>query len=77
MDTPYVCGRAPCLFPNCDCAPKLELVRERSTKTGWRCPVCGCGNAPFAMKCGHCVPSIVGPSFEVKPCLTLTPRAHR
>ena len=23
---------------------------------GWQCPVCGCGNAPFAMKCGHCVP---------------------
>jgi len=26
------------------------------SNTGWQCPVCGCGNAPFAMKCGHCVP---------------------
>lgn len=22
--------------------------------TGWRCPVCGKGNAPHADKCGHC-----------------------
>ncbi len=21
---------------------------------GWICPVCGKGNAPFSMKCGHC-----------------------
>ena len=22
--------------------------------TGWKCPVCGKGNAPFALTCGHC-----------------------
>jgi len=22
---------------------------------GWECPVCHKGNAPFAIKCGHCV----------------------
>ena len=21
---------------------------------GWQCPVCHKGNAPFALKCGHC-----------------------
>ncbi len=21
---------------------------------GWICPACGKGNAPFALKCGHC-----------------------
>ena len=24
------------------------------TQTGWKCPVCGKGNAPLAQKCGHC-----------------------
>ena len=23
-------------------------------KEGWKCPVCEKGNAPFAIKCGHC-----------------------
>ena len=23
---------------------------------GWICPACGCGNAPWASKCGHCKP---------------------
>ena len=23
-------------------------------QVGWKCPVCGLGNAPFATSCGHC-----------------------
>ncbi len=25
--------------------------------SGWICPACGCGNAAWASKCGHCVPN--------------------
>lgn len=32
---------------------------------GWKCPVCGCGNAPAALTCGRCVPKDLGP--DVRP----------
>jgi hypothetical protein len=32
------------------------LPSPKSGAVGWACPVCGMGNAPFAMKCGHCRP---------------------
>ena len=33
---------------------------------GWRCPVCGCGNAPQAMVCGKCAPETL-PVFVPVP----------
>ncbi len=37
-------GTCKCKFPP-DITPKNR---------GWLCPACGCGNAPWASKCGHC-----------------------
>jgi len=34
--------------------PETEADEFRSVRTGWECPVCHKGNAPFAIKCGHC-----------------------
>lgn len=41
------------------CPPKQTyyLDPQPSVKTGWKCPVCGLGNAPAALKCGHCKPT--------------------
>lgn len=52
----YICGRAPCLYPNCNCSNPIGLdrVEVSPARIGWKCPVCGTGNAPFALKCGHC-----------------------
>lgn len=33
-------------------------------QTGWECPVCHKGNAPFALKCGHCAASSASPSVR-------------
>ncbi len=34
-------------------APPYKFTPNPSHE-GWTCPVCKMGNAPFAMKCGHC-----------------------
>ena len=31
-----------------------EICPGLPSPTGWRCPVCQKGNAPHAIKCGHC-----------------------
>ena len=33
---------------------------------GWKCPVCGKGNSPFALKCGHCPNIEAGPPWTDK-----------
>ena len=38
---------------------ELERIKASFPKhkpLGWICPACGCGNAAWASKCGHCVP---------------------
>jgi len=32
--------------------------KEPEPLIGWKCPVCGLGNAPFTDKCQHCKPEI-------------------
>lgn len=34
--------------------PLNDYESKRKAKAGWICPVCGRGNAPFALRCGHC-----------------------
>lgn len=55
-----ITGRCPNAAP-WDTHPNDEIRREiRPVKLtpkineGWRCPVCGKGNAPFAFRCQHC-----------------------
>ncbi len=33
---------------------------------GWICPACGCGNAPYSTRCGHCVPRVEGTTGSTK-----------
>ena len=39
--------------------------KQEKPPVGWICPVCGLGNAPQALKCGHCKPQSV--PFEKSP----------
>ena len=38
----------------CSCKP------DPPKQGGWICPACGCGNAAWSSKCGHCVPKFEG-----------------
>lgn len=47
-------------FPNitgggmCECADEIKSMPPK--QYGWICPACGCGNASWASRCGHCTP---------------------
>jgi len=47
-----VCGK----FHNGSACPGALSELETKNNIGWECPVCGCGNAPYALTCGRCTP---------------------
>lgn len=40
----------------CECTDEIKSTPA----VGWICPACGCGNAGWSSKCGHCVPKFEG-----------------
>ena len=42
----------------CECADEIKSTPPK--QGGWICPACGCGNASWSSKCGHCVPKFEG-----------------
>jgi len=48
----------PC--PRCQPPTRQSNTTQSPPPTGWICPVCHKGNAPHAMKCGHCAGVTVG-----------------
>ena len=59
LDSPCVCGwggEGPCPCPNRQrysvSADRLwPTIPRPQGETGWRCPNCGAGNAPFVTQC--------------------------
>lgn len=53
----YACGRAPCLFPNCQCdaavqpSPVSIPVPKNIPWFGWFCPSCKSYHAPSCETC--------------------------
>ncbi len=48
-------------------ASEIEDAKNAPPKQyGWICPACGCGNAPYSTRCGHCVPRVEGTTGSTK-----------
>ena len=58
-------GMYPSTGGKCQCSLVTPSVSP-STPTGWVCPACGCGNAGWSSKCGHCVPKFEGTTGSTK-----------
>jgi hypothetical protein len=54
------------LYPSTTAGGTCSCKSSFKPPTGWICPACGCGNAPWSSKCNHCVPEFKGSTRSTK-----------